>query len=564
MFDDPRRPATTTNNTNTNHKHKHKHDMSSSAKEEQEKEKEEKERPFFDEEPLEIDGNNVEPTSSSSSSSSAAPWKPSGNFWKDAWFFVGPGWLVSIAYIDPGNYQADIQAGSTTRYTLLFAIWWSSLLSIYVQILCVRLAYYAQLTLAEAQARNHAANKWRRYASWFVAEFSTMITDLPEVIGMGIACHYFFGWDYYVGVLLSLLTTMVFLASLRYGIQVLEGIVFCFVGIMSVALWSEMAVVGPTKNELLEGWAYGFVNVSSKDLFSIAGIMGSVVMPHNLYLHTAAIQSRRVQRREDVVRKAVMFSSWEPVLPIMVSFFVNMAVVTIAAESVYGSSLSSSVAANVGLTDFCTYFQSLKGGCLLWGVALLAAGQSSAITTTYTGQYVMDGFLQLHLPVELRAIVTRLVAIAPCVVVSILFTDRLNDMINLVNAALSFLLPFALTPLVKYNCSEQVMGGKEFASTGVEKAVLYGFAIVVWAINAVALSAPGGGFFGDFVWDMPFSVSKLALIALQIVLQGSYAWWNFATLYSPVGFFPRALEEERPPEEQFARSVSWVGESERD
>jgi Mn2+/Fe2+ NRAMP family transporter len=275
-------------------------------------------------------------------------------------------------------------------------------------------------------------------------------------------------------------------------------------------------------------------------------------MPHNLYLHTAAVQSRRVHRREDIVKQAVFYCSWEPVLPIIVSFFVNMAVVTIAAERVYGTEN----AASVGLTDFCTYFQGLKGGCVLWGVALLAAGQSSAITTTYTGQYVMDGFLNLQLPVELRAIVTRLVAITPCVIVSVMFPSRLNELINLVNAALAFLLPFAFTPLVKYNCSPQVMG--KFASKGMEKCVLYGFALMVWAINAVALSAPGGGFFGDFVPQLPWSLTKLFWIIIQALVQLGYAWFNFSTLFSSVSFLPRALEEERPSEEQFARSVSWT------
>lgn len=479
----------------------------------------------------------------------ARTWSPTGNVWKDAWFFVGPGWLVSIAYIDPGNYQADIQAGATSRYYLLFAIWWSSLLSVYVQILCVRLAYYAQLTLAETQALD-AKKNWHRYLSWLVAEFSTMITDLPEVIGIGIACHHFFGWDYYVGVLLSLLTTMVFLATLKFGIQVLEWIVFGFVGIMSVALFGEMSVVGASTGELMKGWVYGFVDVTSQDLFSIAGILGAVVMPHNLYLHTAAVQSRRVQRKEEVVQLAVKYCSWEPVLPIVVSFFVNMAVVTIAAESVYGSEDAD----RVGLTDFCTYFQGLKGGCLLWGIALLAAGQSSAITTTFTGQYVMDGFLNLTLPVELRAIVTRLVAITPCVIVSVLFPTRLNDMINFVNAALSFLLPFAFTPLVKYNCSEKLLG--KFAAKGGEKYLLRTFAVVVWAINAVALSVPGGGFFGDYVPSMSWSTSKILLIVVQIFLQIGYAWWNFTTLFGEVEFTPRALEDERPMEEQFAQSLS--------
>ena len=484
-----------------------------------------------------LNGNNNE-------KAAAQPWEPSGSWWKDFLYFSGPGWFVSIAYVDPGNYQADIQAGATSRYYLLFAVWWTSILSIYVQILCVRLAYFAQLTLAETQARD-ARTRWGRYWCWFVAEFSTVITDLPEVIGIGIALHHFFGWPYYVGVLLSLVTTMFFLATMNFGIQILETIIVAFVGVMSLALWMEMAFVSPNGSELMRGWIYGFVDVKSSDIFAIAGILGSVVMPHNLYLHTAAVQSRPVKRSEHIVQKAVQYCSIEPVLPIVVSFFVNAAVVSIAAESVYGAVESSD---EVGLTDFCTYFQSLKGGCLLWGIALLAAGQSSAITTTFTGQYVMDGFLSLRLPVGLRAVVTRLVAITPCVIVSVVFPDHLNDMVNVVNASLSFLLPFAFTPLVKYNCSERVMGKN--ASRGLEKILLHSFAIAVWAINAVALSWKGGGFFGDFVPDMPWSSKKVLLVLLQIVIQVLYAWWNYAALFSPVHFLPQALEE-RSPEEQF-------------
>jgi NRAMP (natural resistance-associated macrophage protein)-like metal ion transporter len=481
--------------------------------------------------------------------SAPLPWEPTGNTWKDFSYFCGPGWFVSIAYVDPGNYQADIQAGATSRYNLLFAVWWTSVLSIYVQILCVRLAYYGQVTLAEAQARDTASRRWK-YINWFIAEFSTVITDLPEVIGIGIAMHYFFGWPYYAGVLLSLVTTMVFLATMHLGVQVLEMIIFCFVAVMSIALWTEMAFVRPNGSELMKGWLYGFVDLKSEDIFSIAGILGAVVMPHNLYLHTAAVQSRRVKRQEDVVRKAVKYCSIEPILPILISFFVNMAVVTIAAERVYGDPDAESV----GLTDFCTYFQKLKGGCLLWGIALLAAGQSSAITTTYTGQYVMDGFLKLQLPVSLRAIFTRLVAITPCVIVSLLFPNQLNQMVNIVNASLSFLLPFALTPLIKYNCSEAFMG--KFASTGFEKYLLYSFAFLVWAINACALSVSGGGFFGDFVQDMPWTFEKLFYISLEAAIQIFYAWWNWNCLLTPVQCVPIPIEEERPFDEQFCPSAT--------
>jgi len=468
-------------------------------------------------------------------------------------YFVGPGWLVSIAYIDPGNYQADIQAGATTQYYLLFTIWWSSILSIYVQVLCVRLGYYTQKTLAEVQAnefRQRGSTK-RRYFAWFLAEFSVILTDLPEVIGIGIACNLFFGWPYWAGVLMSLLTTMCFLATMRCGMKILEWIIVGFVGIMSVALLVEMSFVRPDSEAIVKGWVYGFIDMTSDDLFTIAGIIGAVVMPHNLYLHTASIQSRKVVRRTEVVEKAVWYCSIEPILPIIISFFVNLAVVAIAAERVFGQEN----AALVGLTDFCYYFLSLRGGCFLWGIALLAAGQSSAITTTYTGQYIMDGFLELRLPIRVRAVVTRLVAITPCVVVSVAFPNGLNFMINIVNAALGFLLPFALLPLIKYNCSPEIMG--DHASKGGEKVLLYGFGIFVWLINAMTLSVPGGGFFGDYVnSSMEWSLARVVWIAAQIFIQLSYAWWNFSCLFDPIQSIADNAEEVSPLDGQDVVIVS--------
>ena len=148
----------------------------------------------------------------------------------------------------------------------------------------------------------------------------------------------------------------------------------------------------------------------------------------------------------------------------------------------------------------------------------------------------MDGFLRLQLPIHVRAIVTRLVVITPSVVICVIFPSKLNEMINIVNAILSFLLPFAFTPLVKYNCSEEIMG--KFASKGKEKVVLYGFALAVWAINAVALSVPGGGFFGDIMPGLPWSWTKILLVILQVAIQVGYAWWNVSTLFSPVSLLP--------------------------
>ena len=247
---------------------------------------------------------------------------------------------------------------------------------------------------------------------------SNVMAGLIKLTSLGpyydSAVNYFFGLPYWVGVLMSILTTLVFLASLSCGMRPLEIAICIFVAIMSVALWVEMSFVGVDTAALMKGWTVGFIDTTRSDIFSLAGIMGSVVMPHNLYLHTAAVQSKahHIKQSPDVIEKAVKYCSIEPIMPIIVSFFVNMAVVAIAAESVYGTDNASSV----GLTDFCTYFMNLKGGCLLWAIALLAAGQSGAITTTYTGQYVMDGFLQLQLPLWIRSIITRMVAIGPSVV----------------------------------------------------------------------------------------------------------------------------------------------------
>ena len=155
----------------------------------------------------------------------------------------------------------------------------------------------------------------------------------------------------------------------------------------------------------------------------------------------------------------------------------------------------------------------------------------------------MDGFLNIRLPTEIRAIVTRLIAITPCVIVSVLFPSHLNTMVNVVNAALSFLLPFALLPLIKYNCSDSIMG-PDHASKGTEKMILYGFGILVWAINAITLSTPGGGFFGDFVGKMEWSSAKFGWVTLQIVIQSVYAWWNYSCLFTPVAVHTRLPMEE--------------------
>lgn len=229
----------------------------------------------------------------------------------------------------------------------------------------------------------------------------------------------------------------------------------------------------------------------------------------------------------------------EPIFPILVSYFINMAIVSIAAESVYGEPNAE----EVGLTDFCIYFQYLKSGCVLWGIALLAAGQSSAITTTYTGQFVMEGFLDITLPTWARAVLTRLVAITPCIIVSVLFPQDLNLLVNIVNSALSLLLPFAFTPLVKYTTSEKFMG--KYAPPVWERWLLRGLAFGVYLLNAIAISAPGGGFFGFVFEEEELSFRNAICFFCMLVLQVFLLWWQATTALTPISTTMMPLEQER-------------------
>lgn len=483
-------------------------------------------------------------------------WRSSGSRWRDYLHFCGPGWFVAIAYVDPGNYQADIQSGSVSGYSQLWTVWWCTMLSWYVQVVCARLAVRAQTTLSEVTAANLPTPM--RYLSYVIAEFSVTITDLPEVIGYGVAFNIFFGWPYYAGVLLSSVTTMIFLAAQYRGFRLLEAFIVLLIGVMSVALFVELGLIGTDGSALISGWVYGFAQPGGFDVFALIGIVGAVVMPHNLYLHTASVLSRPVERTETTIKQACFWSAIEPGLPIIVSFFVNMAIVAIAAETVAGLP-------NVGITDFSDYML-VPGARQMWALALLAAGQSSAITTTFTGQYIMEGFLTIRLPTWQRAVLTRLVALIPCVILASVAPNGqfLNIAVNIVNAALSILLPFALTPLIKYYTSRDFMG--DAAPGRLETTILWIAAFLVYAVNAYALSAPGGGFFGDTIQGqnatgtamlpngdaavvtVPNQQTPNSVLSniLMVLFQLFYLIWNIYIVQSPILTPMRPMEEARP------------------
>jgi len=421
---------------------------------------------------------------------------PSGSWWNYLKWF-GPGWLVSIAYVDPGNYQAQLASGSTTGYTQNWVVIWTTLLSLYICHMCVKLQHYTNTNLAQAMAGQYP--RYVRYLFWFIAEFTVVITDLPEVIGFAVAINLINpNVPLWAGVILSLLTTFAFLMTLSRGTFVVEVICCALVLIMSIVLFVEWDM-SPTNSTLfLKGAFLPLLPMDPSAIYSVIGIIGAVVMPHNLYLQSGTLASKRVPSNKACKKKVVLLGTLDPVLPLLITIVVQWSIAVLAAIYVYEK--PDIDVDQLGIASFPQYLD-VKGGTVLWAVALIAAAQSSCITTTYSGQFVMDGFLNVRLPLWLRAVLTRVFAIIPCILVAAFAGTRLMEqMIDAVNAALSFMLPFALIPLVKLTTSKTVMG--DFVAGKIETCIIWAATLVCFGVNVFVLVAPEGGFFGNYTGMM--------------------------------------------------------------
>merc|ERR1711985_98190 len=400
----------------------------------------------------------------------------------------------------PGNYQADIQSGAQTGYSQNWVILWTQLLSWYVQYMCVKIQHYTNTNLAEAMALQYP--KYVRWMFWVIAEVSIILTDLPEVIGFAIAIHLFNpSVPLYAGVLLSFLTTMLFLATLHKGSYFIELTACALVVIMSIVLFVEWDMSPTNSEDFLKGAFLPILPMTPGAIQSIIQIIGAVVMPHNLYLHSGALETRRCPPVDAYKRQAVKLGLWDPFIPILSTTVVNWAIASLAAIYVYGKNIPD--ADGLGIASFPKYLD-VKGGTIMWGIALIAAAQSSCITTTYSGQFVMDGFLKINIPKWSRAIITRCVAVVPRVAVAAAFTNdtkALETMVDIVNSSLAFLLPFALIPLVKLTCSKQYMG-EDYVAGKIETVVIVLATILCFGINFYTLVAPGGDYFGQYTSDM--------------------------------------------------------------
>lgn len=405
--------------------------------------------------------------------------------WRKLWLFTGPGFLMSIAYLDPGNLESDLQAGAVAGYSLLWLVMCATIMGLIFQLLAARLGVATSCDLAELCREEYPF--WTRIVLWLMAEVAIVGADIQEVIGSAIALRILsVGYiPLWAGVLITGIDGFAFLFLESFGVRKLEALFGFLIAIMAISFGWMFGKAKPDLGTLFEGL---FIpSVPSNAVQQAVGVVGALIMPHNLFLHSALVQSRAVDTsKASRVKEAFMYFSIESCIAILVSFIINVFVITVFAKAFYGTDVADSI----GLANAGEYLQLEYGGgffpiLYIWAVGLLAAGQSSTITGTYAGQFVMAGFLNLRVKKWVRACVTRSVAIIPTIIVALIFDgsdqelDQLNEWLNVLQ---SVQLPFALIPLLCLVGSGRIMGVFKVGPV---------IQVLSWIIAALVLSING-------------------------------------------------------------------------
>lgn len=378
-------------------------------------------------------------------------------FWRRLLAFAGPGWLVAVGYMDPGNWATDIAGGSAFGYTLLSVILLSNLMAIVLQALSARLGIGAEMDLAQACRRNYSRPV--SMILWVLCEIAIIACDLAEVLGTAIALKLLFGMPLAVGVCVTALDVFLILALQRYGFRRLEAFVASLLIVIGGCFALELAWAGPDWGAAAAGLIPSSEIVSNPAMLYIAiGILGATVMPHNLYLHSAIVQTRAVGREVAEKRDALAMATIDSTVSLGLAFFINAAILVLAAATFHVAGRTE-VAEIEEAHRLLAPMLGVGGASVVFAIALLASGQNSTVTGTLAGQIVMEGFLDLRLPLWLRRLLTRGLAIIPAVIGVVLAGDSgATQLLVLSQVVLSLQLPFAVLPLVAFTGSRRLMG----------------------------------------------------------------------------------------------------------
>ncbi|XP_024526852.1 metal transporter Nramp6 [Selaginella moellendorffii] len=374
--------------------------------------------------------------------------------------FLGPGFLVCIAYIDPANFESDLQSGAQYRYELLWVVLFASVAGLIIQSLAANLGVVTGRHLAE-----HCRTEYPRlvkYVLWILAEVTIIASDIPEVIGTAFALNMLFSIPLWIGVLLTGVSTLLLLALQQYGVRKLEFVVALFVFVMVGCFFAELGYAKPEASEVLKGF---IPRLSGHGATGIAiSLLGAMIMPHNLYLHSALVLTRKIHRSEEAIKEGCRYYLLECGFAIFLSFLINVCVISVSATVCFRPDLSPEdrdKCSDLDLNQASFLLRNVLGqwSKVIFAVALLASGESSTITGTYAGQYVMQGFLNLRLKPWMRNLLTRSVAIVPSLVVALIGGSRsAGQLIIVCSMILSFVLPFVLIPLLRFTGSKLKMG----------------------------------------------------------------------------------------------------------
>jgi manganese transport protein len=385
------------------------------------------------------------------------PTRPHGPLWKKLLAFLGPGYLVAVGYMDPGNWATSLAGGSKFGYALLTIALLSNLIAILLQSLCARLGIGAGRDLA--QACRDAFPRPVSWSLWLAAEIAICATDLAEVIGTAIGLNLLFGIPLEIGVILTALDVFLILWLQNLGFRWIEAFIVTLLGVIAICFAIQIALADPDWGAVIRGFAPTTEIVTNPDMLYLSlGILGATVMPHNLYLHSGVVQTRRFGDTVPEKREAISLATIDSTVALMFALLINASILILAAAT-FNKAGKTDVAE---LDQAHSFLAPLLGSAVaptLFGIALLCCGMNSTVTATLSGQIVMEGFLDIRLPAWARRLLTRAIAIVPAVAVTIWYGESgTAKLLILSQVVLSLQLPFAIVPLVMFTADRRKMG----------------------------------------------------------------------------------------------------------
>lgn len=416
----------------------------------------------------------------------------SSSFWKNMMAFSGVGLLISVGYMDPGNWATDLAGGSLFGYTLLSVVLLSNFLAMFLQYLALKLGVAGERDLA--QACHDAYPVALNYFLWLASEVAITACDLAEVVGAAIALNLLFNLPLWAGVLITGCDVLLLIAFEAKNFRVLEVFVLILTCIIGGCFVYEIHASKPVWSDVLWGFVPQPSIITNKDQLYIAiGILGATVMPHNLFLHSSVIQTRAYVRNSTGKAQAIWYGSIDSTVSLFLAFFINAAILILSASAFRFADPPEAV------TDIGEAYRLLsptlgaRAASILFGVSLLASGQTSTVTGTLAGQVVMEGFVSLKMPAWQRRLLTRLLAIVPAVCVAIFFGQQgVNEMLVVSQVILSMTLTFAMVPLVHFTSSKRYL--QEFANSWFTTVCAVVLVVLVAALNIVLVGLVFAGY----------------------------------------------------------------------